>query len=332
MTEFRAKISRRDAIAGAIGATTLFASGSVPGVESAVQAAPMPWDEVRNAYDALHEPVNLISGANNPSPRVVLKALIDWQQHINPSPLARGRGREITEQKESIRERLAVHCGASANELALTRGTTEGMNIAISGIALKSGDEILTTRHDYPSIKDAMQRRARLDDITIKECVWEPPIASHETLVETIRANVTSRTRAIVVCHVYDGYGQVMPIREISELAHENGAIVIVDGALGFGNVPTNLQEMGCDFYATSLHKWLGAPRGTGMLYVKKEHIASTRPMYGVPAPQSDDIRKFEDIGTSSPAPTLAVAAALDILEHIGAERKYARLQELKNY
>lgn len=290
------------------------------------------WKELAGEFDVLREPVNLISGANNPSPRPVLEALVEHQRHINPSPLARGRGRKVSEPLENLRSQLARITGVDSDEIALTRGTTEGMNNIIFGLDLKPGDEILTTKHDYPSMKDALYQRARRDGLVVREIDWTPPVDSHEAFADLVTSNISERTRAILVCHIYDGYGQIAPIRRISEAARALGVHVIVDGALGFGNIPVNLRELGCDYYATSMHKWLGAPLGTGFLYVRRERVASVTPLFGVPDSASNDIRKFEDVGSTSPAPLLAAAVAADLYEQIGPGRKSARLQHLKKY
>lgn len=288
------------------------------------------WSRVADEYDVLREPMNLIAGSNNPSPLRVLRALQEHQRHINPSPLARGRGPAVSRKKDALREQLAQLAGASAEELALVRGATEGLNNVIFGLPLQRGDEILTTRHDYPSIKDALQQRAKRDGLKVKEVDWSLPIEDPSVFADQLMRHVTPRTRAILICHVYGGYGQIAPIRLVSERARERGIEVIVDGALAFGNIPVDLHELGCDYYATSLHKWLGAPLGTGLLYVRREKISALTPLFGVPDHMSDDIRKFEDVGTTSPAPILAAQAAVDLFSEIGPNRKSTRLQMLK--
>lgn len=289
------------------------------------------WRDIGSEYDLPPEPINLISGANNPSPRRVLESLITHQRNFNPSPLSSRRA-AVTEQLEDLRARLAALAGADADEIALTRGTTEGMNNMIFGLDLEPGDEILTTKHDYPSMKDALYRRAERDGVVVRELDWTPPIEDHAAFAAMFAENMTPRTKAILICHVYDGYAQVSPVRLVSDIAHANGAVVMVDGALAFGNIPIDLHEMGCDYYASSLHKWLGAPQGSGMFYVRRDRIAGLSPLFGVPDHYSEDIRKFEDVGSTSASPKLATIEAVGLYEHIGVERKAARFQYLKEY
>ena len=330
------KLSRRTllhfgmaaAAAGTLPGTVRQASGS----SEPAAVADLTWEELVGEFDVLREPINLISGANNPSPKRVLEALVEHQRYMNPSPLARGRGRKITERLENLRSQLARIVGVDSEEIALTRSTTEGMNNILFGLDLKPGDEILTTRHDYPSMKDALYQRARRDGVVVREIDWTPPIESQEAFADLLISHFSERTKAILLCHIYDGYGQIAPIRRISEVARARGIHVIVDGALGFGNLSFNLRELGCDYYATSMHKWLGAPLGTGFLYVRRERIESVTPLFGVPDSTSSDIRKFEDVGSTSPAPLLAAAVAADLYEQIGPQRKAERLQYLKRY
>jgi selenocysteine lyase/cysteine desulfurase len=289
------------------------------------------WNRIAAGFVVETNPTNLIAGVNNPAAQAVLDEQIALLRHINLSPLSRGRF-GATKQWERVRTRLAALVRTRADEIALVRSTTEGANIVISGHPFARGDEILTTRHDYHALKNALRMRAKRDGLTIREVTWRAPVESHKQIVDLIGAAITERTKLIMVCHVLDGYGQILPIRDICRLAQARGIRVLVDGAQAFGHIDVDLTQLGCDYYATSLHKWTGAPLGTGFLYIRQPLIPSIRTLFGVEDPEAADIRKFEGVGTKSVAEMLAVHAALDLLDSIGAQGKYARLRRLKRY
>ncbi len=290
------------------------------------------WRRVAAGYTFDNDPTNLISGANNPAPQVVLEDLVARLRRINLSPLPASRGREASEQWERVRTRLAAMLRTQADEIVLTRSATEGANIVINGHPFARGDEILTTRHDYGTFKNALRMRADRDGLVLREVDWEMPIASQEQLVELITKAITPPTKMIMICHVLTGYGQILPVREIVRIAHTRGVRVLVDGAQAFGHIDVNLADLQCDFYTSSLHKWAGAPLGTGFLQVRRDLVASIRPLFGNETPGSGDVRKFETVGSKSVAPMLAVNTVLDGIDAIGAQARYARLRYLKHY
>jgi isopenicillin-N epimerase len=285
------------------------------------------WLAVQQAFslDARH--VILNAGASDPMPRSVLEAFVRDTEFLNASPLVNSR--VIGTERERIRQRLAGHVNCDPDEIALTRGTTEGLNIVISGLRLERGDEIVTTDFDYYSVLEALQQRALKDGLTIKTIPMRWPVSDQSTIVETFERALTPRTRAILCSHVSSGPGHIMPVQTIAEIAKARGIQLIVDGAIAFGHIVCDVRELGCDYYATSLHKFLGAPLGTGFLYVRRDRIRDLWPLFGTPDPQSPDIRKFERIGSHSPVPIAAVGETLDFHEAIGPARKEARLRYL---
>lgn len=291
------------------------------------------WFAVQQAYSLDSRYIILNAGASNPSPRVVQDALIRLTEYVNGSPLVNMYRTGLYPQRETVRRRLARHVNCSPDEIALTRNTTEGLNIAVMGLTLRAGDEVLTTDWEHGSLVNPLSQRERRDGVRVVKVPlrWSPP-QSQDEIVEAFRRAITPRTRALFVSHVIDGIGQIMPVSRICALARERNITSLVDGALSFAHVPLDVREMNCDFFATSLHKWLSAPLGTGFLYVRREIIPSVYPLFGAAADEASDIRKFESIGTHAVPPFVCVGQALDFYESIGTERKAARLHYLKTY
>jgi selenocysteine lyase/cysteine desulfurase len=259
--------------------------------------------------------------------RPVLDAVLRDTAFLNASPLVNGRALEA--ERERVRQRLAGHVDCDPEEIAITRGTTEGLNIVIAGLRLERGDEIVTTDFDYYSVLEALHQRASKDGLTIKTIPMRWPVSNQSTIVEAFERALTARTRAILCSHVSSGPGHIMPVAAIAEMARARGIQLIVDGAIAFGHIVCDVRAIGCDYYATSLHKFLGAPLGTGFLYVRRNRIGDLWPLFGTPDPRSTDIRKFEHIGSYSPVPVATIGEALDFHEAIGPARKEARLRYL---
>ena len=290
------------------------------------------WRQVRSEFDLDSNRIttNLAAGAYNAPPRTVHAAFLRATEFINAMPgvnrsLAFGDG-----PREKLRTRLANTLGVSADELAFTRGTTEALNIVSAGVQLESGDEVLTTDLDYRSLRAAWRLRGLRDGVRLREVSVPAPPSSPTELVQILADAFTPRTRLVHICHITGPNGQIFPVRDVCDMAHDRGAQVVVDGALAYGVLPVDLSELGCDYYGTSLHKGIYAPSGTGLLYVRKGLVSDLLPLFGAHAPRSDDVRKFEEIGTSPVAPLASVNAALDFHERIGTDRVQARLHFLK--
>jgi selenocysteine lyase/cysteine desulfurase len=289
------------------------------------------WLLIREAYDLDSRQLILNAGASNPSPRSVQNALVRYTEYANGSPLVNNYG-EFAEQRERVRRRLAgmVHC--EAEEIAVTRNTTEALQAVLFGLPLAAGDEILATNWEYHSMWDALRQREKRDGIVAKQVEIRLPTSESAEIVAAIRGALTPRTKALLVSHVVDGQGQILPIRQICDTAHQHGVQVIVDGALSFGQIACDLRALDCDYFGTSLHKWLSAPLGTGFLYVRRKHIESLWSLYATGDSLRNDIRKFEQVGTQASAPIAATNQALDFYETIGVAVKEARLRYLTQY
>jgi selenocysteine lyase/cysteine desulfurase len=289
------------------------------------------WGEVRRAYRLDPGWINLDSGAVNPSPQRVMEA---QQGHLDVSNLAPTwtMNRVLAPGREEVRRRLAASFGAHPEEIALCRNTTEAMQNVIMGLPLSPGDEVVTTTQDFWRFLDALRQREERDGIRVHTLSLPIPAEDEAEIVARFAEAITPRTRALLICHVMNLSGQVMPVRALVELGVSRGLEVLVDGAHGFGQFDFRLEDLGCEVYGTSLHKWLGAPMGTGMLYVRRDRIPDFYPLFPAAADLRDDIRKFESLGTIPVAGHLAIAEALDFWMALGPSVKEARLLHLRDY
>ena len=289
------------------------------------------WREIQAAFTVDRSLVNLNNGGVSPSPAYVQEAVTVHQAFSNKAP-SYTMWQVLEPQREGVRQRLARTFGCDAEEIALTRNASEGLQILQNGIDLQRGDEVLTSTHDYGRMLNTFRQRERREGIVLKQFDLPVPAEDVDALVRLYLEHVTPKTRLAMVPHVVNLTGQIMPIKPIVEALRQHDIPVIVDGAHSFAHFPFTQADLGCDYYATSLHKWLFAPHGTGMLYVRREKIPGVWPLTAAAERQSDDIRKFEEIGTHPAAPALAVAEALTFHEGIGAERKAERLRYLTRY
>ncbi len=288
------------------------------------------WREIQQAYTVDRSIINLNNGGVSPSPRVVQEAMRRYLEFSNHAPTY-SMWQVLEPQIETVRRRLASAFGCDAEEMAITRNASESLEICIFGLDLKAGDEVLTTNQDYPRMLNSWHQRERRDGIKLRTISFPVPALSSDDLYERFERAVTPRTRVILVCHITNLTGQIFPIKRICRMGRERGIEVIVDGAHAFAHFPFKHADLDCDYYGTSLHKWLCAPHGTGFLYVRKSKIKSLWPLMAAEQKQDDDIRKFEEIGTHPAANHNAIAEALTFHEGIGIERKAARLRYLKD-
>jgi isopenicillin-N epimerase len=287
------------------------------------------WFEVRNEFTIDRNHINLNSGSVSPSPRSVQTTVKQYLDVTNMSP-SLYVDEMLGPRVEVVRRRLAATFGCDPEELAITRNTSESMEIVQFGLDLQPGDEILTTTQDYPRMLTTWRQREERNGIALKMVPYPTPPDSPEVLVRRIEEAITPRTKAILICHVTYTTGQIFPVGDICRMARARGIETIIDGAHGFAQFPFNRDELDCDYYGTSLHKWLLAPVGTGMLYVRRDKIRKLWPLMSAPASMQDDIRKFEEIGTYPIALRGAITEAVTFHEGIGVERKAERLRYLR--
>src|SRR6202051_220002 len=233
------------------------------------------WAEIRNAFSIDRNIVNLNNGHVSPAPRVVQDSLRRYLEYSDMGPW-HTMVNVLERQVETVRRRVAKTAGCDPEEMAITRNSSESLENAQYGIDLKPGDEVLTTNQDYPRMLTTFRQRERREGIVLKTISFPVPPPSMDDLYNRFERAVTPRTKLILVCHITNRTGQIFPVKRICQMAHSRGIPVIVDGAHAFGHFPVAISDLDCDYYGVSLHKWTGAPVGTGFLYVRKSRIAGT--------------------------------------------------------
>jgi selenocysteine lyase/cysteine desulfurase len=289
------------------------------------------WAVVRAAFDVDPEIVNLNNGGVSPSPRLVQDALRRDQARANQAP-AYAMWSVLEPAVETVRTRLAVLFGCDAEEIAITRNACESLETVLFGFDLRAGDEVLTTNQDYPRTLAALRQRERREGIVVRAISFPVPPPSPADLVERFRRAITPRTRVLLVSHMSYLTGQIFPVAEICRMGREAGLEVVVDGAHALAHLPFQRDDLGCDYYGATLHKWVMAPHGTGFLYVRREKIEKLWPLMAATAEiPAGDIRKFEQIGTHPAAVHNAAREALAFHDVLGTARKSARLRYLRD-
>ncbi|HEV8150981.1 MAG TPA: aminotransferase class V-fold PLP-dependent enzyme [Gemmatimonadales bacterium] len=288
------------------------------------------WTEIQRAFDVDRTMVNLNNGGCSPAPTHVLEQMIRDLKFSNELPVDH-MWRVLEPRIESVRRDLARDFGCDAEEMAITRNASEANEIMILGLDLKAGDEVIVTNQNYGRMLTTWRQRVRRDGIVLKEISVKVPPPSQQYLVEQFRAAITPRTKVIEVTHITNLTGQIMPVKELVTLARPLGIDVFVDGAHAYAHFPFKRDELGVDYYGTSLHKWLLTPVGAGFLYVRKDKQKKLWAMMAAPPEMDEDIRKYEEIGTHPAANHNAISAALAFHRAIGADRKVARLRWLRD-
>src|SRR5712671_6382867 len=289
------------------------------------------WSVIQNAFTVTRGIINLNNGGVSPSPRIVTEALVRyiWQQE---DATAYTMWQILEPQSETIRTGLAELFGCDREEIAITRNASESLETLLMGMDFKLGDEILTTTQDYPRMLTTLRQREKREGLKLKLIQVPIPPKNLSEIVTAFEKGITDRTRLILISHMINITGQLTPVKAVCELARARGIETIVDGAHSFAQFYFKQSDLGCDYFGTSLHKWLYAPKGTGMLYVKRDKIQKLWPLMAAESKQASDIRKFEEIGTHSAAPKLAIGEALVFHNGIGGKRKEARLRYLSRY
>lgn len=289
------------------------------------------WAAVQQSFSVTRGIVNLNNGGVSPSPRMVTEAFVryTWQQE---DATAYTMWQLLEPQSETIRTGLAEIFGCDSEEIAITRNASESLEILLMGLDLKSGDEILTTTQDYPRMLTTLKQRELREGLKLN--LIKIPIAPPNTgeIAAAFERAVTPKTKLILVSHQINLTGQINPVRKVCEMARARGIETIVDGAHSFAQFDFKRDDLQCDYFGTSLHKWLYAPKGTGMLYVRREKIPKVWALMASEDKNKNDIRKFEEIGTHSAAMRLAIGEAILFHHALGARRKEARLRYLSRY
>jgi isopenicillin-N epimerase len=289
------------------------------------------WSVIQNSFSVTRGIINLNNGGVSPSPRLVTEALVRyiWQQE---DATAYTMWQILEPQSETIRTGLAELFGCDREEIAITRNASESLEVLLMGMDFRSGDEILTTTQDYPRMLTTLRQREKREGLALRLIKIPIPPKNLNEIVTAFEKGITNRTRLILMAHQVNITGQITPVKAVCDLARARGIETIVDGAHSFAQFDFKQKDLDCDYFGTSLHKWLYAPKGTGLLYIKRDKIAKIWPLMAAESKQAGDIRKFEEIGTHSAAPKLAIGEALLFHNGIGGKRKEARLRYLSRY
>jgi len=291
------------------------------------------WYSVQQSFTVNPEIVNLNNGGVSPSPKVVqdeMKKNFDLSEG-GPSYYM---WRILDKGREPLRKELARISGCSAEEVAIHRNASEALETVIFGLPLKAGDEVVVSKYDYPNCVNAWKQRELRDGVKLVWVELNMPSEDNEYMAAQYIKAFTAKTKLVHITHVYNWTGQIVPVRMIADAAHKRGIEVLVDGAHSFAHFDYTIPSLGADYFGTSLHKWLAACIGTGMLYIKQDKIANVWPLFAAPDIESNktNIRKFENLGTRPFFIEQAIGKAIEFHEMIGVARKQQRLFYLKNY
>ncbi|WP_428235329.1 aminotransferase class V-fold PLP-dependent enzyme [Gracilimonas sp.] len=288
------------------------------------------WAQVQQAFTVDRSLINLNNGGVSPSPAFVQEAMKKHLDFSNQAPVY-NMWRILEPRREGVRQRLARNFGVDTEEIAITRNASESLQICQLGFDLNPGDEVLTTDQDYPRMINTFKQRERREGIKLNQISIPVPAEDDAEIVRRFEEAITPNTKLILMCHIINLTGQILPVKKVVHMVRKKGIPVIVDGAHAYAHFEFDHADLDCDYYTTSLHKWLFAPHGTGMLYVRKDKIKDLWPLMAAAESQDEDIRKFEEIGTHPAANFLAIGEALTFHEGIGASRKEARLKYLND-
>jgi selenocysteine lyase/cysteine desulfurase len=289
------------------------------------------WAWVQQNYTVSPNIINLNNGGVSPSSKPVQDTFERYNRFCNEAP-SYYMWRILDQGREALRADLAALAGCEPGEIAINRNTTEAMDIIIYGLNLQKGDEVVLTKQDYPNVINLWKMLEQRDGILLNWVNLELPMEDEDALAQKYIDAFTDKTKAVNITHIINWIGQITPVKKIAAEAHKRGIEVIVDGAHTFALLDFKIPDLDCDYFATSLHKWMGAPFGSGLLYVKKDKISKLYPIYPDDKPLALEIQKFERMGTRSFASEMAIGSALDFHLAIGTKRKEERLRYLKNY
>ena len=288
------------------------------------------WAKISSAFAISRSNLNLNSGWTSPSPKMVTEAYVRYKHQ--ESATSSTMWQMLAPQAETIRAGLAELFGCDSDEIAVTRNASESLQILLFGLDIRSGDEVISSTQDYPRMLNALRQRELREGPRLKLVKIPLVPCSTDEIVDAFESAITPKTRLILISHMINITGQIMPVREICDMARSRGIETVVDGAHSFAQLDFNREDLQCDYFGSSLHKWLYTPKGAGLLYVKKDKIRTVWPLMASEDEMKSDIRKFEEIGTHSSATRLAIGEALLFHEAIGPKRKEERLRYLSSY
>ena len=289
------------------------------------------WKTVRSHYTLKEEYINLESGYYNIIPNPILEHFINHVKHVNIEGSFYMR-KDLNKNKDRVTSELANLVGSSPDQIAITRNATESLDLVISGFPWKKGDEAIYAKQDYGTMKEMFEQISNRYGVVNKVISVPNHPKNDEEIVSLYESQITSKTKLIMVCHMINITGQILPIKKICEMAHNYGVEVMVDGAHCVGHFDFSIDDFNCDYYGSSLHKWLATPLGAGLLYVNKNKTHKIWPLLANGNTNKSDIKRLNHIGTHPVHTDLAISNSIDYLKWIGMERKENRMRFLQRY
>jgi len=289
------------------------------------------WETVRSHYTLKNEYINLESGYYNIIPNPVLNHFIDHVKHVNIEGSYYMRN-SLNDDKDRVTLELSELVGSTPDQIAITRNATESLDLIISGFPWKKGDEAIYAKQDYGTMKEMFEQISNRYGVVNKIISIPNHPKNDEEIVSLYESQITRKTKLIMVCHMINITGQILPIKKICKMAHSYGVEVMVDGAHCVGHFNFSIDEFNCDYYGSSLHKWLATPLGAGLLYVNKKSTHKIWPLLANGNINKKDIKRLNHIGTHPVHTDLAISNSIDYLNWIGIERKEKRMRFLQRY
>ena len=289
------------------------------------------WKTVRSHYTLKDEYINLESGYYNIIPSPILDHFISHVKHVNIEGSYYMR-KDLNKNKDRVTSELANLVGSTPDQIAITRNATESLDLVISGFPWKKGDEAIYAKQDYGTMKEMFEQISDRYGVVNKIISVPNHPKNDEEIVSLYESQITSKTKLIMVCHMINITGQILPIKKICEMAHSYGVEVMVDGAHCVGHFDFSIDDFNCDYYGSSLHKWLATPLGAGLLYVNKNKTHRIWPLLANGNTDKSDIKRLNHIGTHPVHTDLAISNSIDYIKWIGMERKENRMRFLQRY
>lgn len=289
------------------------------------------WLEIRKAYKLKPEYINLENGYYCIQPEEILEAYIKHVKDVNLQGAYYMRTVQY-DNKKAVTQKLADLAGCTPDELIITRNTTESLDMIIGGLNWQAGDEAVMAEHDYGAMLDMFNQVGKRYGVVNKIVSVPLNPRTDEEIVSVYEKAFTEKTKLLMICHMINITGQILPVKKICDMAHKKGVQVMVDGAHAFAHIDFKIPDLNCDYYGASLHKWLSVPLGAGLLYVRKDNISKVWPLLAESERPEEDISRLNHTGTIPVHTDLAIVNAMEFYNKIGAKRKEDRLRYLQNY
>ena len=289
------------------------------------------WKIVRSHYSLKSDYINLENGYYNIIPNPTLSKYIEHVKAINFQGSYYMRN-NLENDNLKLRKRISDWLSCDKKNIIITRNTTESLDLIIGGYPWEKGDEAIYAQQDYGSMKLMFEQVSKRYNMKTKVISIPNHPSSDEEIVQLYESQITKKTKLLMVCHMINITGQILPIKKICEMAHSYGVEVMVDGAHCIGHFDFSVEDLNCDYYGSSLHKWLSAPLGAGLLYIKEKHISKIWPSLAGYSNNFNGIKRLNHLGTNPVHIHLAINNALDYIDWIGINRKEKRLKELQTH